>query len=58
MCCLCMITVMLLIGENRKRNWKRKREEMFDVDYACIKNIVLNEKTIYSLQMHETMEGP
>jgi hypothetical protein len=35
-----MITVMLLIGGNRKRNWKRKREEMFDVDYACIKNIM------------------
>ena len=36
MCCLCMITVILLIGGNRKRNW----EELFDVDYACIKNIM------------------
>ena len=40
---VCMITVVLLIGGNRRR----KRKEMFKWT-KCVKYYILNENTIYS----------
>jgi hypothetical protein len=47
-----MITVMLLIGGNRKR----KREEILSGLNMYYKYYMLSENIIYSLQMNETME--
>jgi hypothetical protein len=47
-----MITMMLLIGGNRKR----KREEILSGLNMYYKYYMLSENIIYSLQMNETME--